>query len=128
MTRDGRQQRTGAGLWPGLVALLLAAGCSYYDPIPATVDLHTTLNGTPHSCMVQVFNEQGSQIQLLGVNDGHVVVEKLTAGTYTFKFEGFEKQMYPAVRTVKLFEAGEVKLTVELSQAADPASPPATSP
>ncbi len=107
-----------------LTAVLLWSGCSYYDPIPATIDLHTTLSGQPHGCQALVFNAQGNQIQSLGINDGHVVVEKLAAGTYTLKFQGFDNQMYPAVRTVKLFEAGEVKLNVELSEKDPPPAQP----
>jgi hypothetical protein len=107
-----------------LAGLLLfaATACSYYDPVPGTVHLKTVLNGEPQSCMVQVFNAQGNQVQQDGVNDGHVDVEKLAPGSYTLKFLGFDNQPYPAVRSVKLFEAGEINLTVELS--AKDAPPP----
>jgi hypothetical protein len=98
---------------------LLLACCGCYDPVPGTIHLHTTVDGQPHGCLVQVFNAQGRQVQQDGVNDGHVDIENLAPGTYTLKFQGFEQQLYPAQRTVKLFEAGEVDLTVELTSAAD---------
>jgi hypothetical protein len=99
-----------------LLLIALLAGCSYYDPMPGTIHLRTTLDGKPHSCMAQVWNADGKQIRNLGVNDTPVDIE-LPPGTYTLKFEGFDNAMYPAVVEVKLFSAGHVNLAVDLNQA-----------
>jgi hypothetical protein len=83
--------------------------------MPGTIHLKTVYGTEPRGCMAQVWNADGKQIRNIGINDTPVDIE-VPAGTYTLKFEGHDKTLYPAVVEVKLFEAGEVSLTIDLSQ------------
>lgn len=99
------------------VCTLLLAGCS--DPEPAEVSMNVTHGGTARSCLVQVFNAQGKQIQEESADQyGVVYVKNLAPGNYTFKFVGHDGQPYPAERSATVRAGGSEFMKVELTEAA----------
>jgi hypothetical protein len=101
-----------------LVACLVLGLTSCFDPEPGEVSLVSVKNGKPAVCAVQVFNNQGNQIQQESSNfDGVVYISDLKPGTYTLKFMDNHKNMYPAVRVVKVRADDSVWLgNVELTE------------
>lgn len=111
-----------------LCALLLACSCELFDPPPAEVGLRITRSGKSASCLVQVFNAEGRQMQEISPNElGVVYAKRLVAGTYTFRFVDHDGKPYPAVRTVTLVSGATAFLPVELTQEKDPEAEAAAS-
>lgn len=100
-----------------LMACVVLGLTSCFDPPPGEVSLVSVKNGKPAVCAVQVFNEQGNQIQQASSNfDGVVYISNLKPGTYTLKFMDNQKNMYPAVRVINVraddsVVLGDVELT-----------------
>ena len=78
-------------------------------------------DGEISNALVMVFTAEGRQIQQVGADQlGVLYVKGLTPGTYTFKFQGGDGQMYPAVRTVTLGEGASSFMEVDVNKAKDP--------
>lgn len=91
-------------------------GC--FDPEPSEISIIATLNGERQGCTVQVFNEQGKQIQQESTDWGGIgYVKQLKPGTYTLKFIDNSGTYYPAERVVTLRPGDSQPVEVELSEA-----------
>lgn len=104
-------------LAPLCLLLLLRLCDDWRDPQPGTVRLNASLHGQPASCTALLFAADGRQLREYGVNEGSLVIDKLLAGDYTLRFRDHAGKSYPAELRFRIFEAGELKLQVELSEA-----------
>jgi hypothetical protein len=101
-----------------VLALGALGGC--FDAEPAEIGMHTTVSGQARSCIIQVWNDKGRQIQQEHSDENGVAyIKGLPPGTYTLKFQGSGDQMYPAVRTLTVEAGGNAYLAVDLNQAED---------
>lgn len=97
--------------------LLLASACDEVrDPRPATLRLSCFYHGEPKDCWVKLFKPDGRQLLEAGCNEGRLTLGKLHAGTYILRFYDPGQQAYPAELEVRLYEAGELELTVDLEK------------
>ncbi len=106
-----------------VVTLLLLSLCGCFDPPLGEVGMKITQGGEdqPKSCLVQVFNAEGRQIQEVPTDRvGVCYIKRLSPGVYTFKFKGGDGNMFDAVRTVTVGPGASCYLPVDLNKKSDP--------